>query len=183
MAAVTAVCEEGFYCPAGQSERRPEAYKCTAGNYCEAGSYEETPCAAGTYQPNDYASSCFPCPAGYYCLEGATAPIICAAQHFCAGSTKTEHGTDCAIGSYQPETGRTSCLKCPPGKYCDLPGQASPAGDCSEGYWCGGGATTSTPTGSGGDACAAGTYCPAGSAYALPCAPGYACPNALMTEA
>ena len=69
--AVTAPCEEGFYCPAGQHEPRPEAYKCTMGYYCPEGAYELTPCPAGTYMPHDYGSLCYDCPRGYFCTEGA----------------------------------------------------------------------------------------------------------------
>ena len=73
---------------------------------------------------NYYAEVCDDCPAGYFCLDGAIEPTICAAGHYCLAKTATQDGTDCEIGNYQPETGRTSCLKCPPGYFCDQPGQA-----------------------------------------------------------
>ena len=41
------------------------------------------------------------CPAGHYCPEGAIAPV------------------PCGEGTYQSMTGKSTCVKCPPGKYCD----------------------------------------------------------------
>lgn len=48
--APTGTCGAGYYCPAGQKERRPSAYQCTPGHYCTAGSPEEIACPSGEYQ-------------------------------------------------------------------------------------------------------------------------------------
>ena len=57
--------------------------------------------------------------------------------------------------------------------YCPSPGAIAPAGNCSDGYFCAGNATTAQPTdGTTGDECPLGHYCPAGSGQPLPCEDG-----------
>ena len=132
-----------------------------------------------------YAALCDPCPAGYFCVGGGSAPEICLAGHECPAETARQDGLQCPIGAYQPEQGRTKCLTCPPGKYCDQPGQAAPAGDCAGGYYCKQGSATAYPaaTAAEGGQCKAGEYCEPGSALPRDCLPGYACPSTLMKEA
>ena len=67
------------------------------------------------------------CPTGYYCLQGTYAPI------------------PCNEGTYQPASGATECIDCPPGKYCGIKALSEPSGPCAGGYYCSGGAKTSTP--------------------------------------
>ena len=54
--------------------------------------------------------------------------------------------------------------------YCDVVELDVPAGNCSDGYFCIGGADTATPTdGVTGDICPAGRYCPSGVAWPQAC--------------
>ena len=63
--------------------------------------------------------------------------------------------------------------------YCDSLGLEQPRGECEAGYYCTGGATSSTPvTTSEGGLCEAGYYCPAGSTEMIPCITGMYCQNA-----
>ena len=129
--------------------------------------------------PHKYGTLCYDCPRGYYCTEGTINPTACKEGHYCPAKTGTDEGENCQLGRYQPEQGRTSCLSCPPGKYCDETGKDVPKGDCDPGYYCKGGSTTATPSSSQetiGGPCLAGEYCPAGSAWPIPCKPGKACP-------
>lgn len=57
--------------------------------------------------------------------------------------------------------------------YCPSPGAITQAGNCSDGYYCAGNATTSQPTdGTTGDQCPTGNYCPAGAGQPIPCEDG-----------
>ena len=54
----------------------------------------------------------------------------------------------CPQGTYTPDTMTTSssaCLYCPPGEYCEGTGRELPNGNCSEGWFCTGGAYQSRP--------------------------------------
>ena len=42
-------CDEGYYCPVGQSEANPSASLCWPGYYCPRGSATPTPCPVGTF--------------------------------------------------------------------------------------------------------------------------------------
>lgn len=61
---------------------------------------------------------------------------------------------ECAIGTYQPNTGQSSCLYCPSGKLCDALGMENP-NDCPIGSYCP--AKTSSVTNEA-ILCPAGTY-------------------------
>lgn len=75
--------------------------------------------------------------AGHFCHLGAITsnPILelygdyCPAGHYCP--TGTGQPIRCPIGTYLPDTGRSSvdqCLNCPLGKYCDSEGQTNYTG-------------------------------------------------------
>ncbi|XP_070551435.1 scavenger receptor class F member 1-like [Ptychodera flava] len=81
---------------------------CTGGHYCEGyGNTEPTGlCDPGYYCPaNRSVSSPQPgdlkCPKGHYCLEGTVEPY------------------PCDTGTYQPNEGRTDCIPCQAGFYCE----------------------------------------------------------------
>ena len=72
-------------------------------------------CSSGSFSSSDKLS-CELCPAGHYCpTDGLAAPILC------------------VNGTYQNETGETSCLQCPAGKLC-LPVSSTPS-DCPNGTY------------------------------------------------
>ena len=66
-------------------------------------------------------------------------------------------------------TSLSDCYPCPPGKYCDTAGIASPSGDCSAGYYCPEGSSSSTPLQY---RCSSGYKCPGGTGEPIPCDPG-----------
>ena len=57
------------------------------------------------------------CPEGQYCVTSAVGP------------------QDCDIGTYNPDTGRSSCNNCPAGQLCETSALQEPA-DCDAGYYC-----------------------------------------------
>ena len=145
LTAPTGDCDEGFFCPAGESQPRNDLYKCTAGNYCPTGSSALIPCAGGSYSHLDYQEVCIPCPPGYYCPTGSTDPIICPTGSFCF--TNSANHALCPIGKYMPDTGAAEdCLACPAGSYCATVGLSAPTGLCDAGYYCTQLAYVSAPT-------------------------------------
>lgn len=72
------------------------------------GATSQTPCSAGTYQPNSGSTSCLFAPAGtFVSTTAATSPTLCSA------------------GTYQPSTGQTSCINASPGFIVPAPGASS----------------------------------------------------------
>lgn len=176
---------------------------CPPGLYCERGSVQGTKCPPGTYNNvtglrNE--TECQDCPPGYFCQEeGLEVPSgKCSERYYCKGRailpnpSMKSYGDICPAGSYCPvgthtpflcpigtylnTTGASSvsmCVYCVPGMFCDTAGQTSVTGPCSEGFYCNGGANTSTPTdGLTGDVCPAGHYCTEGTAVPSPCSNG-----------
>ena len=60
-------CNEGYYCPGGQTTSNPVGLECTIGHYCPEGSWEPMLCGNGTFNDQTMQSECEICPAGYYC--------------------------------------------------------------------------------------------------------------------
>ena len=80
---------------------------CPGGYYCEDDGQTEPAgdCAAGFYCPANHSTIVptpaeFECPVGHYCLNGSAVP------------------TPCAVGTYQPNMRRDSCIDCQAGFYC-----------------------------------------------------------------
>ncbi|HRI05306.1 MAG TPA: InlB B-repeat-containing protein, partial [Pyrinomonadaceae bacterium] len=127
-------------CPVGKYFNGTGCVNADPGYYVGAiGQTEQTPCAAGTYQPNAGSPSCTPADAGYYvAVEGS------------------ETQTKCEVGKYQDQTGQSSCKNATPGHYVSTTGATSqtdtPAG-------------TAIP---GSNATAAGAQCLAGTYQDLP---------------
>lgn len=180
---------------------------CPQGSYCEVGWSSPTPCPKGTYgdreklpslsdctfcPPGEYCSSSNlnastgSCLAGYYCTNGSEEanPVgksygdECPAGHYCP--EKSYQPTACPAGTYNPNTrstNETACLSCDPGKFCNSTGLSAVSGDCTQGFYCTGGASSSAPIdGTTGNICPAGSYCPSGSPQHL------FCPNGTYTN-
>lgn len=125
----TDVCDGGFYCPKGQSNKRPTKYICTPGHYCPANSPSEKSCILGKYQ-NDYeGSSCKECPEGFFCdnsfknnincTHGVQLPSPCVPGHYCTNGTKSSKEHPCPAGKqyesrlkYSPIMGKNESNKC-----------------------------------------------------------------------
>ena len=133
---------------------------CNKGYYCpHNGTVLATRlCLAGYFCPSGTADPAsnrtLLCPAGSYCPLGSSVPIACDA------------------GSYQDETGQSSCKTCPAGSVC-VSGTVTPS-ECPRGSWCSSGTRLGTeylcPKGTYGNrtslseesectACDAGQYC------------------------
>nr|XP_048683105.1 signal peptide, CUB and EGF-like domain-containing protein 3 [Caretta caretta] len=82
----------------------------------------------------------------------------------------------CPAGTWNERRGAQDaswCLPCPPGFFCNVAGQVSPAGLCAPGYYCTGGTQTPRPLDAvTGDLCPKGHFCLAGSAAPSPCPDG-----------
>lgn len=139
---------------------------CPVNHYCDLSSLYPIACATGLYNPLEgqvSSAACSDCPSGYYCPEFMTAPEPCPIGHYCPAGATTP--TACAAGTANPDqlaTDVSSCITCPAGTLCVLPGDTSNANPglydsslylCPVGHYCDAGATTAT-------ACLAGTYLP-----------------------
>ncbi|MGH0137990.1 UNVERIFIED_CONTAM: hypothetical protein FKN15_065321 [Acipenser sinensis] len=173
-------------CPAGQhcySESQGISWPtghCPSGYHCPVGTgYPYSfPCTPGSYRNSSLGhrgEMCQPCPAGFYCTSEATEiPTVCPRGYFCVeGSSSPE---PCEEGTYsaRPALGAGSeCAPCVGGWYCAGTGLTEPTGSCEAGFYCRERARSATPAdGHTGGLCPIGSYCPAGSAFPLPCPPG-----------
>jgi hypothetical protein len=150
------------------------AVQCPTGHWCKDG--VRNLCPTGTYNMKTgmgSQDSCLLCPKGSYCTSSTSI-------------------TPCPLGSYNPNTGSSTsdaCMRCPSGTYCSKKGLVTPvpcpAGTYSStiglqkectavigGYYLVGTGNTSDTTK---QACAAGYFCPAGSANQLLCPIGSYC--------
>ncbi|CAM4612397.1 unnamed protein product [Lepidochelys kempii] len=165
---------------------------CPLGTYCTAGSTMPRLCPPGTFSNllgQSMVSQCQLCPSGFYCEgSGLSAPTgECWEGYYCDSSQGPvsdftlypcpqgfycppgiQQGTQysCPPGTFGPRQKLKNiqeCQRCPPGKYCELPGLSAPTGDCSEGFWCKGDALVRDPMdGVTGLPCPPGHYCLAG---------------------
>ncbi|MBX3293622.1 MAG: carboxypeptidase regulatory-like domain-containing protein [Acidobacteria bacterium] len=96
-------------CPAGSWYNGTSCVAASPGFYVPLpGATSQTPCSAGTYQPNSGSTSCLFAPAGtFVSTTAATSPTLCSA------------------GTYQPSTGQTSCINASPGFVVPAPGATS----------------------------------------------------------
>ncbi|KAM3922961.1 uncharacterized protein RB166_012036 [Leptodactylus fuscus] len=191
-------CPPGNFCNASNLS---DISRCLQGHFCPADSIVPTPCPMGTFSNmtgNIAVDNCELCSSGmycgrpgltqpeghcdkgYYCTRGATTAVpidmpfgnICPAGHFCSKGIRLA----CPPGTWnsQKETDNSSsCLPCPPGTYCDMPGLAEPAGPCHPGYFCLLGSSSPRPEGGiVGDICPSKHFCPEGSFEPIPCPEG-----------
>ncbi|PIK41162.1 hypothetical protein BSL78_21986 [Apostichopus japonicus] len=206
----TGECAEGYYCPDGTIYREPNNTFCPVGHYCPGANSYPIPCQNNTYVNYTHAVMCLDCPAGYFCKfqgEQEICPMgyVCPAGtgYYCPANSSSYEEQPCPSGHYCPEgtefgeqfkcspgtfnnltisNNLTDCVSCLAGYYCASNGLPWPSGLCEGGYYCDGGSTTATPSGSGGDRCLAGTFCPPGSPYPTPCDGGSYCAADLMTN-
>ncbi|CAM4684012.1 unnamed protein product, partial [Lepidochelys olivacea] len=178
-------CPKGHYCPARSILPLP----CPAGTYMDIlgamGTGSCKPCPAGMYcSTAGLATPEGLCQPGYYCAQGSnsTSPVglpfgdLCLAGYYCPAGTKHPREMPCPAGTWNERRGAQDaswCLPCPPGFFCSMAGQVSPAGLCAPGYYCTGGTQTPRPLDAvTGDLCPKGHFCLAGSAAPSPCPDG-----------
>ena len=167
-------CNAGYYCPAGSTSASPPSSYCEAGHKCAGGNADQEPCAITDYQLETGQSTCSTCEAGYYC-EGGSTRKLCPAGSYCESGNKL---INCPPGTYRTDEGAslsTQCASCPAGQACEKPGMVYAVTTCAPGYYCTGGTTTRFPSGTYGNKCTAGNYCPERSAAALTCTAGSYC--------
>ncbi|XP_071505048.1 uncharacterized protein [Diadema antillarum] len=174
-------CPAGFYCT--QNTTVPE--ECDAGYYCPllTATWNEHPCPEGTFNNltgQQEEGDCILCLPGRYCeIPGLSWPTgECDAGWYCINGsqfsqpTEPSQGGRCPVGSFCPQ-GSVYPTSCSPGMYCDVEELGSPAGNCSAGHYCTGGAVVASPDGAAsGDICPTGHYCPSGSSEPQECPPG-----------
>lgn len=85
-----------------------------------------------TNSPDEIFFEFVSCTAGAYCPAGATLPQQCSPGHYCLGEPFER---PCPPGTYQPDAGRTACLPCDRGFYCNAHALASPV-QCPAGFLC-----------------------------------------------
>ena len=177
----TGNCSEGWYCSGGSDKPMTTTHggQCQPGFYCPSMSSSLVPCDPGYYcHRSSLSQPTGKCASGYYCSSGASTDMpsdetgnICPRGHYCnEGSIRPQQ---CPQGYFLNSTGGNSssdCTPCIPGSFCNQPGLAVPAGQCSPGYFCPGGQELSTPERF---VCSPGFKCPFGSSYQQPCPAGY----------
>ena len=200
----TGNCSEGFYCSSGVDIPNPSGVHkgiggiCPPGTFCPDGTSSPISCPMGSYQQTAGASNCLICPSGYFCsiMTSNFEDNPCPTGHYCPDGTSYATQYPCPSGTYNNQTigqNISSCLFCPPGMYCEGEALTEPTGSCSEGWYCSGGASSSTPisltnftsectTEYTGGQCAAGTYCPSGSANPLECPMGMYCAMSELSQ-
>lgn len=68
--------------------------------------------------------------------------------HYCPPGTQYDTQYKCSSGSYNPlptQSSSTACKLCDAGTYCLGDGLSAPTGNCSQGWFCTGGASESKP--------------------------------------
>lgn len=106
----TGKCDPGYYCPSGQSSKKPAGFRCTPGHYCPNGSISERPCQSGSYQDEYGQWNCKECPAGFYCdatilnvtqcIHGVQLPVSCPRGYYCPNGTAEFWTYGCPNGWY-----------------------------------------------------------------------------------
>lgn len=141
---------------------------CPPGYHCPRGSTTPVACQSGTYSIDQGQAVCQPCVAGFYCPNRTIdyQLNVCPKGHYCPQSTHFSTEFPCARGTYNPsENGQneTACQSCLPGQACTSFGLELPDANCSGGFYCISGSTTTNPVNSTeGSICPPGFYCPEG---------------------
>ncbi|XP_019407680.1 PREDICTED: signal peptide, CUB and EGF-like domain-containing protein 2 isoform X3 [Crocodylus porosus] len=162
------------FCSLGQVRVENRCVSCSVGRYYDGEQDLCVLCPNGTYQDEEGQITCEPCPSphnpGNQNLAGACSISECGDQ-----CSPGEYSTDgfkpclpCSRGTYQPETGRTSCFSCGGGLTTRYNG-ASLFHDCETKVQCSPGHFYNTTTHRC-IRCATGTYQPEfGQNYCISC--------------
>ncbi|XP_056298043.1 multiple epidermal growth factor-like domains protein 10 [Pseudoliparis swirei] len=175
------ICPAGSYCPGRENSSQQASAPCSPGHMCPPGSDRPVPCSPGTFQDLPGQAECVKCPAGFYCagpadVDTGHSPTACPKGHYCPQGAQSGVAFPCPAGAFSGQMGssnQSGCELCPPGRYCASSGLAAPTGVCSPGYLCIHGSLSARPEeGPAGGRCSAGSYCPGGTNYMVPCPAG-----------
>ncbi len=160
-------CTAGYVCLGGSSTPTPtdgtKGKLCPINYYCPAGTGFAIRCAEGQMALVAGKATCDTCTAGYVCTTTVAYTACSTNNTRCGAGAKVE--PLCQPGTYKSGT---SCVACPAGLFCVDGRSETGAVDCTKlqcctaGYLCTGGSPTSKPTGTGGNLCDVGYYCPEG---------------------
>ena len=103
------LCTPGHYC--GVDGLANVSGQCDPGFYCLHGS--QVP------NPSTVTVSGGPCPIGHYCLQGTAYPLGCKAGTY-NNQTGQSSCQQCCTGYYCPENSTSCSNECPTGHYCPL---------------------------------------------------------------
>lgn len=150
---ITGTCQAGYYCPKGSSSETEKSCSTETGgkypySYARAGSKNECylELTEGQYVPNAGAGPAA-CPTGNKCVfdnkDDSKDELVYFNETFAAtpceaGTYQNETGKTtckpCNNGTYQDETGKTSCKDCTGNKYTLGPDSGSSNYDATKGY-------------------------------------------------
>ncbi|ETO67181.1 hypothetical protein F444_15794 [Phytophthora nicotianae P1976] len=169
----TGSCHPGFYC-IGEATI-PTQMETPAGFFSLVGAAAPSPCPPGQFNLYPAQDKCAICPAGFYCgLPGTITPTICPSGNYCPEGTGLP--VKCLPGTFADVQGLVKieqCEPCPSGQYCDSYGLSAPSGPCLAGFVCSGASPVANPMNqSYGYVCPPASYCPEGTASAIPCPVG-----------
>ena len=124
---------------------------CPPGAWCSGETI--TACPAGTYNPNEGASSeaagCLPCPAGNFCPASMTsAPTACPRGAFCPSTGASTH-RPCPVGFFAGLAGSLNCTPSPRGSYVHVSSSSAPIACASGSYAASTGSSSCTPASAG----------------------------------
>ena len=143
-----------------------------------SGTHTPLSCQPGSYQPDLGQGNCTSCLPGSECpYANMTFVVPCRKGYYCPLGTPIP----CPAGTFGNRTGLkelSMCTDCPPGRFCDQTGQTKSQGPCTAGWYCQGGAITSTPNVTNSlkypenGPCPKGRYCLEGTPSPAKCPPG-----------
>ena len=212
-------CTQGYHCPGKNTSPQPSWSLCPEGHFCPTGMPTPLPCPLGTFSAhrgNANETDCTSCSRGYFCnSSGLVAPsapcesgffcpsgqkesrppqFICPVGHFCVSGSPA--ADPCPLNTYQPSSGKSSCLPCPSGHSClESNGTVSPSA-CLRSFHCGLGVTplpcpegtfsnrTDLENATQCDPCSGGWFCPT-SGRSQPtglCTAGHFCSSGAKTS-
>ncbi|KAJ8299703.1 hypothetical protein KUTeg_023763 [Tegillarca granosa] len=105
-----------YVCPDGSVYVTGKCVACSVGTFYKQKVGQCIPCPRGTYQNQEGQMSCTKCPQNLPGVGLAGAKDINECSVMCEPGTFSRQGLkpcqSCAVGTYQPDFGRTSCLPC-----------------------------------------------------------------------
>ena len=172
-------CTEGSDVPNPESTASGNAGPCPVGSYCPRNTTSPLPCPIGTYSNKTrlkLSSDCEDCWFGYYCGKPGLTSFsdVCDPGFYCLHGAKAKNpdgsddtGGPCPKGNYCP-AGTSYPKGCEPGTFNNQTGKSTCL-PCCAGYYCDGNSSVCEKP------CPQGHYCPDGTKYGVqfPCPRGY----------